>query len=232
MKEYPTLMDNSLSTAATALMEHAIYHAFAGRIALVSSFGAESAVLLAMAAAIAPNLPVLFLQTDRHFPETLEYRQMLSSHLGLLDVRDVSPDDDEVGRIDPTGGLAGFDPDACCDVRKVAPLARALEPFDAWITGRKRFQSSTRTTLPLFELTDGRVKLNPLAGWNAEDIQREHQRRRLPAHPLMGQGYSSIGCAPCTMPVALGQTARSGRWPGLSKTECGIHRQTAAAPSI
>ena len=205
-----------------AALRQAVLHDFPGRIAVVSSFGAESAVLLALVAEIDPAVPVLFLETGQHFPETLAYRSHLAATLGLRDVRDVRPQ--ALADRDPEGQLHAFDPDACCALRKVEPLAEALRPFAAWVTGRKQGQAATRAAMPLIEHEDGRVKINPLARWDARRIEAEMVRRGLPRHPLLGRGYPSIGCAPCTRPVGAGADPRSGRWAGTSKVECGIHR--------
>jgi len=210
-----------------ALLEHAIKHAFRDRIAVVSSFGAESAILLALVADIDPATPVLFVDTGQHFPETLANRRRLSEALGLRDVRDVRPTEQALRDNDPEGQLWQFDTDACCALRKVAPLEQALAPFQAWVTGRKRHQASTRQTLPFFELADCRVKINPLADWTAERIEAEMLRRGLPRHELSLRGYPSIGCAVCTQRVDAGQDPRSGRWAGSTKTECGIHKPAA-----
>jgi phosphoadenosine phosphosulfate reductase len=199
---------------------------FPGRIAVVSSFGAESAVLLHLVASIDPTTPVLFVDTGRHFPETLEYRDRLAAHLGLSGVRSVGPTEQEVARLDADFSRATWDPDGCCAFRKTAPLQRALTGYDAWITGRKRFQSSKRFDLPVFEVDDSHVKVNPLASWSANDIATYVARHRLPPHPLSARGYLSIGCAPCTSIVRAGEDPRAGRWRGFEKTECGIHRPT------
>ncbi|KXV00615.1 MAG: phosphoadenylyl-sulfate reductase [Gluconobacter potus] len=196
-----------------------------GRVAVISSFGAESAVLLDLVAQADPSVPVFFLDTKRHFPETLEYRDRLSRRLGLSDVRTLSPTPKALHDRDPQDQLADFDPDACCALRKVEPLDLVLPDFDVWITGRKRSQSATRAALPLVDpQPDGSVKLNPLAGWGPEKIEAQMQRRDLPRHPLVAKGYTSIGCAPCTRAVKDGEDGRAGRWAGLAKTECGIHR--------
>ncbi|MCE2577413.1 phosphoadenylyl-sulfate reductase [Gluconacetobacter entanii] len=203
-----------------------------GRIGLVSSFGAESAVLLAMAAEIDPAVPVLFLQTGQHFPETLQYRQKLARFLGLTNVRDIHPDPVQIHDRDPEGQLWAFDPDACCALRKVEPLDEALIPFDGWITGRKRTQAATRVNLPIVEKTeDGRIKVNPLAQWTPRELDAEMTLRNLPRHPLSLRGYPSIGCAPCTLPVGADADPRSGRWAGQNKTECGIHVRKVSSPS-
>ncbi|MFT8680155.1 phosphoadenylyl-sulfate reductase [Gluconacetobacter sp.] len=209
---------------APAILRAALGAMPRGRIGLVSSFGTESAVLLAMAAEIDPSVPVLFLETGQHFPETLAYRDRLIAHLGLTGVRDIHPDPAQIAARDPQGQLWAFDPDACCALRKVEPLDTAIIPFDAWITGRKRSQAATRAHLPVIEpQADGRFKINPLARWTAAELDAEMTRRALPRHPLAALGYRSIGCAPCTQPVAEGADPRAGRWAGLAKTECGIH---------
>lgn len=207
-----------------ALLARAIREDLRGRVAVVSSFGAESVLLLALVAEIDPATPVLFLETDRHFPETLAYRDEVARRLGLADVRDIRPDAAEAEAQDPTGELWYYDPDACCALRKVRPLDRALSGFDAWITGRKRHQAQTRRALPLIEIEDGRIKLNPLADWDAGRIADEITARGLPRHPLVERGYPSIGCANCTRAVGEGEDERAGRWAGLRKVECGIHR--------
>jgi phosphoadenosine phosphosulfate reductase len=202
---------------------------FPGRIALVSSFGAEAAVLLDLVARIDRTVPVLFLETGKHFGATVAYRHALAEHLGLTDVRDVRPDPADLAAHDPDGTLHARDPDACCAIRKVWPLETALDGFAAWFTGRKRFQTASRGALPAVEAADGRIKVNPLARWGAEDLARYYEARGLPRHPLHAEGYPSIGCAPCTRPVAPGEDPRAGRWAEQDKTECGIHGGPAAA---
>jgi phosphoadenosine phosphosulfate reductase len=210
--------------AGVDVLRRAITRDYARRIAVVSSFGAESAVLLALVAEIDPATPVLFVQTGQHFAETLAYRDTLAAALGLQDVRSIGPTEADRAAQDPANELWRYDPDACCRFRKVTPLERALQPFDAWVTGRKRHQALTRVALPLVERVDGKTKINPLAEWTAEAVEAEMVRRRLPRHALSQAGYPSIGCAPCTRAVATGEDPRSGRWAGTGKTECGIHR--------
>lgn len=195
-----------------------------GRIALVSSFGSESAVLLHLVSRIDPTVPVILLDTGKLFGETLRYSSMLKSALGLTDIRPVEPDPAEVGAEDARGTLWLRNPDACCALRKVRPLSRALAPFQAWISGRKRYQAATRSRLPLVEPAGGLVKINPLADWSRTDIEAYLDRHALPRHPLEEDGFQSIGCMPCTDRVAPGEDGRAGRWRGLDKTECGIHR--------
>jgi phosphoadenosine phosphosulfate reductase len=196
---------------------------FGGRIALVSSFGAEAAVMLDLVARVDPATPVLFLETGKHFGESLAYRHALAEHLGLSNVRDIRPDPADLTAHDPDGTLHARDPDACCAIRKVWPLDAALDGYDAWFTGRKRFQTAARGELPAVEAGEGRIKVNPLARWGAEDIERYYEARGLPRHPLYAKGFLSIGCAPCTRAVAPGEDPRAGRWAGQDKSECGIH---------
>ncbi|MBK1696937.1 phosphoadenylyl-sulfate reductase [Rhodovibrio salinarum] len=205
------------------LLALAITRHFPGTITAVSSFGAEAALLLDMISRIDPATPVIFLETGKHFPETLRYRDRLIAKLGLTGVRNEQPDEADRKQTDPDGHLWSVNPDRCCALRKVRPLERALTGFDAWITGRKRFQTATREGLPRVELVDGRVKVNPLADWTQNDVDAAFNARGLPRHPLVDQGYPSIGCLPCTRRVAEGENARAGRWSGMEKTECGIH---------
>jgi phosphoadenosine phosphosulfate reductase len=208
---------------AETLVRLAAEDLFPGRIALVSSFGGESAVLLHVLSRIDPSIPVIFLDTGRLFPETLEYRARLTEHLGLSDVRTVAPDPARLSDKDPHRALWMTNPDLCCAIRKTEPLRRALEGFDAWFTGRKRFQNSVRARLPAFEGDGRRIKVNPLIAWSAGDLAAYAARYQLPEHPLVAKGYPSIGCVPCTSKVEPGEDVRSGRWRGRDKTECGIH---------
>lgn len=214
---------------ATDMLRVAIDELFSGRIALVSSFGADAAVLLHLVAQVNPATPVLFIDTGKLFDETLAYREHLTAQFGLADLRVLRPDPALLDTKDPSGTLWFRDADACCAIRKVEPLQRGLKPFDAWINGRKRFQAQSRAALPLVEAVDGRLKFNPLAGWTAAELTDYVSRHGLPAHPLADQGYLSIGCAPCTQPVAPGEDARAGRWRGQDKVECGLHMPLPAS---
>jgi len=196
---------------------------FANRICLVSSFGAEAAVLLHMVAQINRTTPVLFLDTQKHFLETLRYRDALVARLGLSAVRSLAPDPEQLARHDPEGTLWSRAPDACCVLRKVEPLRLALAPFDAWISGRKDFHGGARAALPVIEVEGSRVKINPLARIPAAELAAEFDRRGLPRHPLVAAGYLSIGCEVCTARRTRADDPRSGRWATLEKTECGIH---------
>ena len=199
---------------------------FPGKIAMVSSFGAESAVLLHLVAQVDPAAPVIFIDTDKHFAQTLEYRDDLAARLGLTNVRTVGPESEEVRAEDPTGDLWKRDPDACCALRKVRPNERVLAPFDAWISGRKRYHGAVHAQLPVVEHDGLHFKVNPLVSWGPQEIAAYMRAHDLPAHPLVAQGYPSIGCWPCTSP-AEGTDVRAGRWAGSGKTECGIHHAPA-----
>lgn len=209
---------------AERVLKLALLEEFPGHIAVSSSFGTEAAVLLHLVSRVYRATPIFFLDTEKHFPETLEYRDQLIEFLGLRDVRILKPVESEVAAEDPRGDLFELNYDACCALRKTRPLEYALEGFDAWITGRKRYQNDDREDLPIFEAdTNGKVKVNPLANWSPTDIQTYFNEHGLPRHPLEAQGYKSIGCATCTTPVAEGEDPRAGRWRDSEKTECGIH---------
>jgi len=193
------------------------------KLALVSSFGTESAALLKFAADVDPAIPVVFLDTGWLFEETLAYRNTLIDHLGLTDVRTIHPLTEDVARQDADRELWLSDPDACCHLRKVEPLMRALAPFEAWLNGRKRFQGGDRAAIPVVELDGARLKFNPLANVSAADLKNLYAEAKLPEHPLVAAGFASVGCMPCTSRSAPGEDARAGRWRGRAKTECGIH---------
>jgi phosphoadenosine phosphosulfate reductase len=216
---------------APKMLRLAIEDLFPGRIALVSSFGADSAVLLHMVSQIDSALPIVFIDTLQLFPETLAYRDTLIAHLELTNIKTSEPDPTALAAEDQENFLWAKDPDRCCDLRKVAPLAKALEGYEAWITGRKRFQALTRAALPMFEAEGERVKINPLAAWTQDRINAYLETHGLPKHDLVKKRYLSIGCIPCTSPVKPGEDIRAGRWRGHRKTECGIHGQTLDAGS-
>jgi phosphoadenosine phosphosulfate reductase len=205
------------------ILEPLIKRVFKDRIALVSSFGAESAVLLHMAAQVDRNLPVIFIDTDKLFWETKSYRSKLVDRLGLTNIRNIHPDAATVAEHDPDGELNARNADLCCRIRKIEPLERALDGFGAWISGRKRFHGGVRSNVPTLEVVDGRLKVEPLARFTAADLEAYFRHYDLPRHPLAEQGYRSIGCMPCTVKAGNDDDPRAGRWSGSGKTECGIH---------
>lgn len=209
--------------APEAILDLAISKLYAGQIALVSSFGAESAILLHMAAQVDPFIPVIFVDTGKLFTETYDYRDQLIEKFGLMNVHSFQPEASRLASDDPDGTLWQRDVDHCCHIRKVLPFETALSPFVAEISGRKRFQNEVRADLGFFQSAGPRVKVNPLINWSAADLAEYVKRHDLPRHPLVAKGYPSIGCAPCTSPVKPGEDPRAGRWRGAEKTECGIH---------
>jgi phosphoadenosine phosphosulfate reductase len=220
------------SASAESVLAWAVGEQFRGKIALVSSFGTESAILLHMVSEIDRSLPVIFLDTGKLFPETLAYRDKLTAYLGLTNVRSIRPSGAQLAAWDPDERLWEKDADLCCALRKTNPLDKALEGFDAWITGRKRSQGGARRQLKLVETgPDGRMTVNPLAHWDDAMIEAYFQLHGLPRHKLQAQGYTSIGCATCTALPRDGEDKRSGRWAGLDKAECGIHLPRPAAAS-
>jgi phosphoadenosine phosphosulfate reductase len=208
---------------ARGILELALEGELKGKTAVVSSFGSESAVLLHLVAQIDPATPILFLNTGKLFGETLRYRDRLQDLLGLGDIRSLAPNPADRAKLDPEGALWSKDTDACCAFRKVIPLKRALEPFAAQITGRKRFQTKERAEMQSVELFEGRFRFNPLADWTLADLEAYTDKYELPRHPLVEDGYPSIGCMPCTRRVQAGESYRDGRWSGQDKDECGIH---------
>jgi phosphoadenosine phosphosulfate reductase len=209
---------------ALGVLRYAVSDVLPGDVAIVSSFGADSAVLLHLVAQVDPSMPVYFLETGKHFPETLAYVETIKKQLGLINIHAIHPLAEDIARFDPNGDLWETDPDSCCHIRKTEPLEPITEQYGGWVTGRKRFQTKERGVLPHFELTsDDRIKVNPLAYFSDADVIEYRQKHNLPEHPLYAKGYKSIGCAPCTSAVADGEDARAGRWRGLNKKECGIH---------
>jgi phosphoadenosine phosphosulfate reductase len=226
------MLDIINPASAECVLEEMLLDRFVGKIALVSSFGTESAILLHMISQINKATPVVFLETGKLFPETLAYRNELIARLGLTNVRNIRPSGKQLAAFDPDGRLWQKDPDLCCAIRKTNPLDNALEGFAAWITGRKRSQGGLRSNVNLVETgADGRTTVNPLAFWNDDQLDAYFDRHDLPRHPLQAHGYTSIGCATCTLKPRPGEDKRSGRWAGMDKTECGIHttRNTAFA---
>lgn len=218
------------SVETTAMLKDLLAARPFEHLAIISSFGAESAVLLHLVAQIDKSVPLIFVNTQKMFGETLAYRDALAEQLGFTDLRVYRPDPHLIAARDKTGLRWSYDPDGCCDLRKTEPLRRALSGFDAWISGRKAFQAKTRAALPRFEIDEGRLKINPLADWDRARIDAYFAAHDLPRHPLEAQGYPSIGCSPCTSKVRPGEDPRAGRWRGWDKVECGIHGEVTVLP--
>ncbi len=224
------LADNQLNASVEqfaglegrALINAAV-KAFPGKVALLSSFGAESSVLLHMVSEIDSSVPVIFLDTEKLFPETLAYRDTLVSEFGLKNIRNFHPSTDDLRESDPDGNLQQGNKDLCCHIRKTLPMRRALMSFDVVISGRKRFHGANRGDLQFVTEQDGKLKLDPLASYSALDLQNYMITHHLPSHPLKLAGFRSIGCVPCTVQGGNDIDPRAGRWADTDKTECGIH---------
>lgn len=204
-----------------------LFRAYEGRAALSASFGGGGVVLAHMVSRIDARVPVLFLDTGFHFPETIAFKERFAQRYGLRVVdlstaRDATP-----------GHLYRTDPDGCCRIRKVEPMQRALADFDVWITALRREQSEARRSLGVIEeqAIDGKsiLKVMPLAHWSRRNVEEYLAAHEVPSHPLLERGYTSIGCWPCTRPTVAGEPERAGRWSGTAKTECGLH--TFARPN-
>jgi phosphoadenosine phosphosulfate reductase len=196
---------------------------FGERVCITSSM--TDAVIVHLAAAVKPGIDVIFLDTGYHFPETIGTRDAVASvyPVNLINVtpsRTVAEQDAELGP-----RLYGRNPDLCCYLRKVVPLERALDPYDAWITGVRREETDARSDTQVVEWDANRamVKVNPIAGWTQAQVEAYIAENGVLTNPLLAEGYPSIGCATCTMPVKPGADPRSGRWAGSGKTECGLH---------
>lgn len=210
---------------ASEILKLTIDKIFPGQLAVVSSFGTEAAITLKLVSDIDKNVPILFIDTMKHFMETLTYRDILLQRFGFTDARELRPHPADLAAKDPKDDLWSKNTNQCCHIRKVLPLERGLSGFSAWVTGRKRFQNQDRSQLLKFEAAGGRVKINPLADWTSERVEQAFRDFKLPKHPLFDEGYASIGCSPitCTRRIEQGEDQRAGRWAGLDKTECGIH---------
>lgn len=203
--------------------------AFGEALLFTSSFGAQSAVLLHLWSEVAKSLPVVFIDTGFLFDETLRYRDEMVSRLGL-EVRVLRPDIATDVFVATYGDdVQKRDPDFCCGVNKVVPIAELRKRARGWVSGLRRDQSRTRANVAIFEQDEDVVRVHPIADFTAEDVATYLAKHDLPEHPLVARRYLSIGCAPCTRPVAPGEDERAGRWSGSGKTECGLHARSASS---
>lgn len=199
------------------------WETFGPDMAATSSFQTQSLPLLHMIAQAAPEMPIFFLDTGFHFPETLLFRDRLIDDWGL-NVRTLTTLMGHADFYQRHGELHRSNPDLCCYINKVEPLQQAKAGLAAWLTGVRRDQTEARRNTPILARErSGQCKVCPMATWTDRDVWRYIHQHDLPVHPLLSQGYMSIGCAPCTRPVGAGEDARSGRWANQSKTECGLH---------
>jgi phosphoadenosine phosphosulfate reductase len=218
-------MDHAPDHASAQALLRTMLAVFPGRIAAVASFGTESDVLLHMLTEKDSTVPVIFIDTGKLFAVTLRYRDDPVAQLRLSDVRTARPDRARLARTDPGGELWRDSPDLCCWNRKVEPLEKALGGFAAWIIGQKRMHGGARTGLDMVEPgPDSRIKVNPLAGWGADDIARYFVRHGLPQHPLFAQGYRSVGCATCTAPAGT-EAAPDAGWARARPSAASIGRE-------
>lgn len=213
---------NSALTGMSAqqMLSRLLHGGVAGRVAVISSFGAEAACLLSLVASKDPATPVVFLETRKHFSETLGYVDDLMDQLGLTTLVRARPSLRSLSADDPDGELHHSDPDRCCYLRKTLPMVGVLSNFDCVLTGRKRFQTKDRERMDVVEVQETWLRVNPLHDWSHEQVTSYLRDHDILQHPLVAQGYPSIGCAPCTQPSS---DVRGGRWAGTDKTECGIH---------
>ncbi len=212
----PTQLNDLFEYASPESILHWAVGTFGDGLVASSSFQTQSLPLLHLIARTAPQIPILFLDTGFHFPETLAFRDRIT-RLWSLDLRVIRAPWS-------SGEPYREDPDRCCHLHKVEPMKLALAGASAWISGLRRDQAATRTRTPILsQRSDGVYKISPVAYWTSQDVDDYIEANRLPRHPLEYVGYRSIGCAPCTLPA----TDRSGRWAGLSKTECGLHYEGA-----
>ncbi len=215
---------NELAIEAGAAIREALSVSHAP--CLTCSFQAEDMVVLALAREVAPDIPVLFLETGYHFAEVYEYRNAMTARYGL-NLVNVVPEETVAAQESAFGLLYQSAPDQCCKLRKVRPLFAALERYDSWLTGLRRVQSPTRANLQVtdvFALPTGKriPKISPLAAWTDRDVWQFARNAEIPLLSLYDQGYTSIGCEPCTLLPVDSLNPRSGRWAGR-KVECGIH---------
>jgi phosphoadenosine phosphosulfate reductase len=227
----PVQLSSEIEERARNAQEFLCYHlARAQNPCVTSSFQAEDVVVLHIVRSILPRVPVLFLETGYHFPETLVYRDRMAAEWDL-NLVNLLPEHTVADQESEFGILYQSAPDRCCAMRKVEPLFRSLAPYSTWVTGLRREQSKSRANLQAeesFTLPTGQIllKLSPLAEWTSRDVWHYAEAHRIPLLPLYEKGYTSIGCAPCTSLPFDPNDPRSGRWSGR-KLECGIHIQAA-----
>jgi phosphoadenosine phosphosulfate reductase len=226
------LNQTTLAASAADVISVARQKIATERLALVSSFGADAVVLLHLLAQADTKLPVLFIDTELLFEESLTYQRRITAVLGLENVQVIRTNPKYLRTHDPDNTLHQRDADHCYHIRKTGLLDCALTPYEGWISGRKRFQGKSRAKLDHFECDTRtqKIKISPLAHWSEDRLRQYMSTCNLPRHPLVAKGYPSIRCAPCTTSVAVGDDPRAGRWPGQDKTECGLHTARNTIP--
>ena len=206
-----------------SILEHSILNLFKNKIAYVCSFGSESAIILHLISKISKDIPIIILNTHFLFKETIEYKNELLKLLGLRNYREVFPDDKLLKKLDSNNDLWKTEADKCCNLRKVLPLEKSLTNFEAWISGRKSYHLGERQNLKAFEIINNKIVVNPLFKSSRDFVENYFSLNELPKHPLVAEGYLSIGCKHCTIKTKNIRDLREGRWSDKTKTECGIH---------
>ncbi|MEE2694747.1 MAG: phosphoadenylyl-sulfate reductase [Pseudomonadota bacterium] len=217
------LNQNSKDKMPYEIIEESIKKNFKDDIAYVCSFGSESAIILHMISEIKNDLPIIMLNTNFLFSETLEYRDYLLKRLKLTNFKEIFPDSSDIETADKNNDLWKKNPDSCCNIRKVVPLQKELEKYTSWISGRKSYHEGERRNIKSFEYLNGKIVINPLADVEKGFVDAYFKNKKINRHPLVDQGYLSIGCINCTVKTIDVNDPRSGRWHNKLKTECGIH---------
>ena len=217
------LNDNSKNLSPQNILENSINNIFKKKMVYVCSFGTESAIILHMVSEIDRSLPIILLNTNYLFKETIEYKDYLISKFKFSNFKEISPSIEDLNINDTKGTLWKENPDLCCNIRKVLPLQKELQKYEAWISGRKSYHEGERTNLKFFEYINEKIVVNPLANVNRNFVDSYFKKHDIERHPLFESGYLSLGCTHCTVKTSMIDSPRSGRWADKIKTECGIH---------
>tara|TARA_B100000242_G_scaffold147935_1_gene105436 strand:+ start:307 stop:1005 length:699 start_codon:yes stop_codon:yes gene_type:complete len=217
------LNDNSKKLSPQDILDNSINNIFKKKMVYVCSFGTESAIILHMISDIDRSFPIILLNTNYLFKETIEYKDYLIDKFKFSDFKEISPSVEDLKINDSKGTLWKEDPDLCCNIRKVLPLQKELQKYDAWISGRKSYHEEERKNLKFFEYINKKIVVNPLAKVKRDFVNSYFKIHNIERHPLFESGYQSLGCTHCTVKTSKIDSPRSGRWANKIKTECGIH---------
>ena len=217
------LNDDCKNSLPQNILENSINNIFKKKMVYVCSFGTESAIILHMVSEIDKSLPIILLNTNYLFKETIEYKDYLINKFKFSNFKEIYPSIKDLKINDSEGTLWKEDPDLCCNIRKVLPLQKELKKYDAWVSGRKSYHAGERTNLKFFEYINEKIVVNPLANVNRNFVDSYFKKHDIERHPLFESGYLSLGCTHCTVKTSMIDSPRSGRWNNKTKTECGIH---------
>ena len=217
------LNDDCKNSLPQNILENSINNIFKKKMVYVCSFGTESAIILHMVSEIDKSLPIILLNTNYLFKETIEYKDYLINKFKFSNFKEIYPSIKDLKINDSEGKLWKEDPDLCCNIRKVLPLQKELKKYDAWVSGRKSYHAGERTNLKFFEYINEKIVVNPLANVNRNFVDSYFKKHDIERHPLFESGYLSLGCTHCTVKTSMIDSPRSGRWADKIKTECGIH---------